>query len=214
MKEIKAELIKLTKSQRLYQVSHPVIGLTGGIATGKTTVAKLFEESGIPVISADFLVKEVYKMPEALEFILMHWPETVKNNSIQFELLRKIAFSNDKNRELIESFIYSKMKLAFDKTYSLLKSPTLLVYDVPLLFEKNLNPKVDLSICVYTSREVQTERLLKRDSIDIALAEKILNSQWDIEDKKKAADFVIDNSGDLEKLKIEFDKNLKQLLVA
>ncbi len=214
MKELKPELIKLSKADRLYQVEHPVIGLTGGIATGKSTVAKLFEEFGIPVISADALVKEVYKMPEALIFVEKHWPSTIEKKTIRFDLLRKVAFSDDKNRELIEGFIYSKMKLAFDKFYSSLGNPRLLVYDVPLLFEKNLAPKVDLSICVYTSREIQTKRLLLRDSIDIELAKKILNAQMDIEEKRKAADFQINNSGNLDDLKKEFENCLKLLVQA
>ncbi|MFT6068260.1 MAG: dephospho-CoA kinase [Bacteriovoracaceae bacterium] len=214
MKELKPELIRLSKTDRLYGVDHPVIGLTGGIATGKSTVAKLFQDLGIPVVSADTLVKEVYKMPEALDFVKKHWPTTIIEETIRFDLLRKVAFSDDKNRELIEGFIYSKMKIAFDKFYSNLDDPSLLVYDVPLLFEKKLESKVDLSICVYTSRDIQIQRLLKRDSIDNELAEKILNAQWDIEEKKKAADYLIDNSGSLDDLKKQFDQCLKLLVQA
>jgi dephospho-CoA kinase len=214
MKNLKKEFIKRSSNDRLYGISIPVIGLTGGIATGKSTVAELFERAGISVISADVLVKEVYKMPEALEFVQRNWPKTVVNGVIRFDLLREVAFTDDTNREQIENFIYSKMKLAFDELYSKLNSPSLLIYDVPLLFEKKLESKVDLSICVYTPREIQISRLLKRDSINTELAEKILSSQWDIEEKRKAADFHIDNSGDLIDLKKQFEKVLKHLVQA
>lgn len=212
MKKLKDQFIKRTTSDRLYGLSIPVIGLTGGIATGKSTVAELFEGVGIPVISADILVKEVYKMPEALEFVQTRWPTTVVDGVIRFDLLRKTVFSDDQNRAQIENFIYSKMKLAFDGFYSKLNSPSLLVYDVPLLFEKKLETKVDLSICVYAPREIQISRLLKRDSIDTELAEKILSAQWDIEEKRKAADLHIDNSGDLSELNKQFQKSLKHLI--
>jgi dephospho-CoA kinase len=214
MKELKQEFIKLSSKERLYSVTHPIIGLTGGIATGKSTVAKLFQESGIPVISADSLVKEVYKMPEALDFVASNWPETVIKDTIRFDLLRKVVFKDDNNREKIETFIYSKIKMAFDASYTLLDSPTLLVYDVPLLFEKKLGSKVDISICVYAPRKIQIERLLKRDSIDSELAEKILSTQWEIDKKREAADLVIDNSGGIEDLKKEFDQALKRLILA
>lgn len=211
MKRLKEEFHKLSSENRLYQVDHPVIGLTGGIATGKSTVAKYFEENDIPVISADALVKTVYSKPETIEFVKENWPESLTEGEIDFSILRKIAFSEDSNREKIEQFIYARMPEAFKEHYNKFDSPELMVYDVPLLFEKGLAPLVDLSVCVYAPREIQIQRLKERDSIDDALASQILASQIDIEDKKEAADFIIDNSRGLEDLKKNFEKFIKKI---
>lgn len=209
--KLKAEYQKLTENNRLYNVAHPVIGLTGGIATGKSTVASLFEKEGVPVVSADVLVKLVYKREDTIEFIKENWPDAFIDGLIHFGTLRKIAFSEDLNREKIEQFIYKRMPEAFNEVYSTFSSPTLMVYDVPLLFEKNLAPLVDVSVCVYTPREIQIQRLKERDGIDDELASQILATQIDIEDKKEAADFIIDNSGDLMDLKKNFQRFLKKI---
>jgi len=211
MKKLRDEFVKLKPEERLYQVDHPVIGLTGGIATGKTTVSRLFAKEGIPVISADALVKTVYEKSETIKFINENWPSAVNNNEVDFSILRKIAFSENSNREKIEQFIYSRMPEAFKEHYSMFKNPSLMVYDVPLLFEKGLAPLVDISICVYAPREIQVKRLLERDGTDLALAEKILSAQIDIEDKKEAADFIIDNSRGLDELNSNFNKFLKKI---
>ncbi|MBK24310.1 MAG: dephospho-CoA kinase [Halobacteriovorax sp.] len=211
MKKLKDELVKLKPEDRLYQVAHPVIGLTGGIATGKTTVSRLFAKEGIPVVSADALVKTVYEKIETIKFINENWPSAVNKNEVDFSILRKIAFSEDSNREKIEQFIYARMSEAFKEHYSMFKNPSLMVYDVPLLFEKGLAPLVDISICVYAPREIQVKRLLERDGTNLELAEKILSAQIDIEDKKEAADFIIDNSRGLDELNSNFKKLLKKI---
>lgn len=212
MKKLKDEFVKLTKDDRLYNVDHPVIGLTGGIATGKSTVSRFFAKEGIPVISADALVKTIYEKSDTIEFVKNNWPTSIVNNNIDFSVLRKIAFSEDTNREKIEQFIYARMPAAFKEHYCMFQNPVLMVYDVPLLFEKNLAPLVDISICVYAPREIQIKRLTERDSIDQELAEQILANQIDIEDKKEAADFIIDNSRGLDELENNFNKFLKKAL--
>ena len=92
MKKLKEEFIKLSKADRLYKVEHPVIGLTGGIATGKSTVSRFFAKEGIPVISADALVKTIYEKSDTIEFVKNNWPSSIVNNNIDFSILRKIAF--------------------------------------------------------------------------------------------------------------------------
>lgn len=210
--KLKDEFIKLTDEQRLYQVKHPVIGLTGGIATGKSTVSRLFAKEGVPVISADALVKTIYEKSKTIEFIKSNWPSSIIKNEIDFSILRKIAFSEDGHREKIEQFIYAQMPEVFMEHYSQFKEPELMVYDVPLLFEKGLAPLVDLSVCVYAPRELQIQRLKDRDGTDLPLANQILESQIDIEDKKEAADIIIDNSRGLDELEINFKRFVKKAL--
>ena len=202
--KLKSEYIKLNSNKRLYQLPVPILGLTGGIATGKSTVAELFENEMIPVINADLLVKDIYAQTEAYEFILNNFKKAIINKKIDFQVLRTIAFTNDESKTIIEEFIYERLPLSFMNAYEKFKDPELIVYDVPLLFEKKLDQLVDLSVCVYSPKETQLERLMRRDSIERELAEKIINTQLDIEDKKKSALFCINNIASLQDLKINF----------
>ncbi len=209
MKKLKDSLIKQTEDTRLYQIPVPIIGLTGGIGTGKSTVADLFRKKGIPVIDADKLVKNIYLKPETHTFIKKNFPEAYHDEKIDFRKIREIVFANQDSKELLENFIYSHMPFEFKQAFWEFNKPSFIVYDVPLLFEKKLHQLIDLSVCVYAPREVQIERLMSRDQIDRVLSENILANQIDIEEKKRLADFVIENISDLNKLETEFESFLK-----
>jgi dephospho-CoA kinase len=216
MKKLKSNWITKDKTSRLYGIPVPIIGLTGGIATGKSTVAQMFKDVGVPVIDADKLVKSIYAKQSSYEFVLQHFPDAITNNDIHFKRLREIAFMTAENQLILETFIYSQMPVAFKEAFkeAHLSHPQheFVVYDVPLLFEKNLNTKVDASICIYTPRTTQLERLVKRDQINIQLAETILSKQMDIKEKKKKSDLIIENLGDLTTLKNNFDKLMTILI--
>ena len=92
------------------------------------------------------------------------------------------------------------------------KDIPLIIYDVPLLFEKELNFKIDVSICVYCPQEMQKDRIFKRDQIKSELIDNIISTQIDIEKKAKISDFVIDNSYDFEHLEIETIKTFGKIL--
>lgn len=215
---LKPEYISKNQSNRLYQLNLPIIGLTGGISTGKSTVADILRNYGFHVLSADQLVKKIYSTKEAVTFVQSNFPEAFEDSQISFKKLRHIVFSDSLSKQKTEEFIYSKLPQTFlDATKELQdQHPNMkcLVYDVPLLFEKGLFEKVDLKVCVYLNRKEQIERLIKRDQISVELAEKILNEQWDIEIKKAKSDAVIENTGtlkDLEKAVSQFvDKHFKK----
>lgn len=199
-----------SSDQRLYGVTVPVIGLTGGIATGKSTVGKMLETHGFSLINADHLVKDVYAMPETLEFITKRHPDVLEAGKIQFPLLRQKVFSDQKVKLEIEHFIYQRLPLAFAEAYKKLNNPTTIIYDVPLLFEKNLAPFFDVTVLVYAPRNVQKARLISRDGHDELLADKILDQQMDIEEKKEKAEYVIDNSQTEAELAEEINQFLRQ----
>jgi dephospho-CoA kinase len=203
----------ITKNQnnRLYNVHIPIIGLTGGIASGKSTIAELLREHNISVIDADKLVKSIYKNNETIEFIKKNFPESIEDNSIIFPRLRELAFNNPEVKNKLENFIYSYLPSEFAKAFNQLPLVSFVVYDVPLLFEKGLDQYLDATICVYTPREIQIKRLMSRDLISAELALKILNQQINIEEKKLKADLVIDNSGSMELMRSNFLKLLAQL---
>lgn len=211
MKKLKAKWITKTPETRLYQIPVPIIGLTGGIGTGKSTVAALFRKKGIPVIDADQLVKNIYQRTETHSFLQTHFPDVINNGVIDFKTLREIAFHDAQAKKMIEDYIYSHLPNEFKSAYASFKDPTFIVYDVPLLFEKKLNTLIDLSVCVYAPREVQLARLMERDKIGSILAEKILDQQMNIEEKRKAADLIIDNSNTQKELVVVFEKILEIL---
>lgn len=213
MRKIKNKWITKDQSTRLHSVPVPIIGLTGGIATGKSTVASLFRLENIPVIDADQLVKGIYKKEESVTFVKKSFPEAVDNNSINFKILREVTFKNPENQHQIEQFIYAQMPEAFTEAFQSFSNPAFIVYDVPLLFEKKLNEKTDVSVCTYSPRAIQLARLIARDHIKEDLAQTILSRQMSIEDKKLASDLVIENMTSLEDLKINFNKFLNELLI-
>jgi dephospho-CoA kinase len=203
--KLKDIFITKDQDQRLYKVPCPVIGLTGGIATGKSSVSNKLTEVGLNVICADKLVKDVYKQDETIQFIKEKFPKAVEDSSINFKTLREVAFKVPENQKLLETFIYQKLPNAFNDAFSKLENKDVLVYDVPLLYEKKLNDLFDLTICIFTPKDEQIKRVMKRDSISKELAENIISKQLPIEDKKELSDFTIDNQGTLEHLELEVE---------
>ncbi|WP_412470348.1 MULTISPECIES: dephospho-CoA kinase [unclassified Halobacteriovorax] len=201
--KLKKEFITLKKDKRLYQMPCPVVGLTGGISTGKSTVSKILHDKGFPIIDADALVKEVYKTKESIDHLKKYYSRVVEeDNSINFKLLREYFFQDIQIQNDIESLIYRQLPEAFLKAFKDLGSPKVVIYDVPLLYEKNLDSFIDHKAVVYCPRAKQVERLMARDGIEKDLACKILAKQIDIEEKAKLADTVIDNSGKPEDLNL------------
>lgn len=203
--ELLKEFHKLSSTQRLHSLDIPVIGWTGGIATGKSTASNFLKNHGVAVIDADEIVKSLYGEGRLNEFIRTNVPDAISNESIDFAVLRKEVFSNDELKSNLEQTIYALMPEEFKKRIP--SGAKFIVYDVPLLFEKSLDQKVDLKVCVYCPRETQIERIQERDGSPYEVIENILNSQWDIEKKAEQADHVIDNTKkmtDLEKSVEEF----------
>ena len=208
--QLKNKWIRLNSRHRLHQCPIPIIALTGGIASGKSTVGGLFEKKGIQVINADHLIKMIYAQEDSLNFIKREFPHVVEEEQrINFKKLRKEIFSQKEKRLKIESFLYEKIPAEFLKQIP--PQAQFVVYDIPLLFEKNLDSLVDLKILVYASASLQRERLIKRDKISPKLAQEMLDSQWSIEDKKSKVDFVIHNLGDQKDLTSPIDKIFQEI---
>jgi len=206
--KLKQEYISKSSENRLHNLDVPVIGLTGGIATGKSTASTVLSENGILVINADHLVKSIYSTKEMIEFVSQNYPQVMQENQIDFKKLRELAFSDLEVRSSLEKEIYAKLPDAFMEVYTKSGSPALVVYDVPLLFEKSLDQKVDIKVCVYADRQTQIERLTKRDTVSAEQAELALSNQMDIEEKKQKSDVIIENIDTLEKLK----NNVKEFI--
>ena len=160
-KTLKMELIRLTEKERLHGVGLPIVAITGGIATGKSTVSNLFKKSGFVVINADELIHKIYQLEDTISFVNGLCPNAVKENSIDFVVLREKFFNDNSLKTQLESFLYQKLPGEF--VSSIPKGTEVVFYDVPLLFEKALNDKVDQIIVVSANKETQLERLAQRD---------------------------------------------------
>ena len=212
--KLKDELITQNKTTRLYNIEVPIIGLTGGIATGKSTVSKILSEQGYAVICADQLVKSIYADQDTIDYISNNYPSTIHNNQVDFKKLREHFFSDEDVQADIEAHIYAKLPSKFLQAAHSYKENSFIIYDVPLLFEKGLDKKVDCSIVVYANRDNQIKRLMSRDNSSQELAENILEKQISIEEKKLKSDFIIDNSGNIEDLKKEVENVIKKALLS
>ena len=192
--KIKSRIQKLNSKDRLYEIPVPLIGLTGGIATGKSTVGKILEKKGFAVIDADKLVKDIYQLEEAKSLVRILCPEALKSGEILFPILREKFFTDPALKTKIETFIYERLPAAFNRALTKIGQVDVIIYDVPLLFEKRLERFFDLTVLVYAPRDIQRARLMQRDNHNESMAETILKQQMDIEEKKSKSGFIINNS--------------------
>ena len=178
-----------------------VIGLTGGIATGKSSVARFFSERGIPVIDADQLARDaVLPGSPALEQIasLFGREEVLTHDGeLDRKRLGELIFSDPEKRRLLEGILHPEIrKLAEERiAQAAAAGHQRLIYMAPLLIEANATDRVDDLWVVTVRPEIQLERLMRRDGINREQAERIVGSQMPLADKTRYGSVVIDNSG-------------------
>lgn len=180
-----------------------IIGLTGGIASGKTAIAKIFQDLGAVVINLDSLSHNLLKNDELIrEKLIYSFGCGILNDKgeIDRQKLGRLVFDNPNYLNHLNSIIHPKViqlsndlaeqELAKDKS-------KVVILDVPLLIECNMTDEVDLVILVYTDKETQTKRLIER-GLSESEAVKRINSQMSFEEKRPFADYIIDNNGSIE----------------
>lgn len=177
-----------------------IIGLTGGIATGKSKVAGFLMKQGLPVVDADKVAREVVEPGEkAYSQIIDHFGTEVleKDGSINRKELGRIIFSNQEKRELLNQIVHPAVRQRMIEKKEILQKQGHhhIVFDIPLLVESKLQHMVDLVVLVYTDPASQIKRLMERDNQGAEDAESRIASQMPIDEKKQHADEVIDNSG-------------------
>ena len=181
-----------------------LLGVTGGIASGKTAVARMLEELGAPIIDFDVLSRVVVEPGKpAWEEIVAYFGEQVlqPDKALDRKKLSEIVFRDFEKRKKLESFIHPRIHDEFVRLVKDLtaKDPAVIIQvDIPLLIESNLQYLFHKILLVYIPKEMQVDRLMKRDQITREMATNILNSQLPIEEKRGYADFIVDNSGSLE----------------
>ncbi len=193
------------------------IGLTGGIATGKSTVAKMIRDLGLPVIDADSLAREVVmpKSPGLAAVVEAFGPAILlPDQSLDRSKLGHIVFADPAQRERLEKILHPLIQERKNSERRRLENEgaEIAFYDVPLLFEKNLEKDFDKTVLVYCSRDEQIQRLVQRSQMSVAEAELRLQSQLPIDDKIKRADYVIFNREGLSELSANTSAVVKELL--
>ncbi|MCF8002248.1 MAG: dephospho-CoA kinase [Halanaerobiales bacterium] len=186
-----------------------IIGLTGGIATGKSTVSKILKDLNIKVIDADKIAHNVLEYEDVKKEIKETFGNKVlnENGEIDRKKLGKIVFKENQKLKKLESITHPKILEIIDNKLKESKSE-LIVLDAPLLFESSLDGKVDEIWVVYASEETQISRLRSRDNLNKKEALDRINSQMDIDTKVNKADIVINNEGTIEAL----EKKVKKLI--
>jgi dephospho-CoA kinase len=184
-----------------------LLGVTGGIASGKTAVARMLEELGAPIIDFDVLSRVVVEPDKpAWKEIVAYFGEQVlqEDKTLDRKKLSEIVFRDLEKRKKLESFIHPRIFGEFTrlvKEFAAQDPGAIIQAVVPLLYEVNLQYLFHKILLVYTPEEIQIERLMKRDGISREMAVNILSSQLPLEEKRSYADFIVDNSGSLEETK-------------
>jgi len=194
-----------------------IVGLTGGIGSGKTVVTSMFEDEGAHIIDFDYLARLIVEPDKpAWEDIVNYFGPGIlsPDRTLNRSALAEIVFSDDKSRKALEGFTHPRI---FEKRDALLKAISekdpysVVIIDFPLLFELGLRKDLDKVILVYVPRDVQLERATMRDRLSPEEVEKRLHAQVPIAEKRSLSDFVIDNSGSLKHTRDQVRKVMREL---
>lgn len=178
-----------------------IIGLTGGIASGKSTVSKYLTEKGYKVYDADKIAKDISEKKSVQEEIILNFGNKIlaENGNIDRKKLKAIVFENKNELKKLNDIIHPKV-IEFYKELKEKNIDEVIIFDVPLLFESGIDKLCDKILVVISDYEIQLNRIVERDKIDKDLASKIIKSQISNEERIKKADIVIENNSSIEEL--------------
>ena len=181
-----------------------IIGITGGIASGKSTVTNFLRQQGFQVVDADAVVHQLQKPGGRLcKALVQHFGQEIilENGELNRSLLASLIFSNPEEREWSRitqgEIIREELATLRDQ---LVQTKEIFFMDIPLLFEQDYASWFDETWLVYVDRDVQVERLMKRDHLSKDEAESRLAAQWPLEKKKDLASHILDNNGNQDQL--------------
>ena len=180
-----------------------VIALTGGIGSGKTYVASIFDKlAGIPCFYSDLEAKKIMNENDYVkkEMISILGPGSFINNKLNSEFLRNKIFSSQNKLKLINDLVHKEVRIIFQKWLSFQTSKYILK-ETAILFEHKYHLDVDLSILVIAPVNIRIERIIKRDNISQKKIEKIIENQWDDKKKLHLSDYFIENLNKLNTIK-------------
>jgi len=172
-----------------------IIGLTGGIGSGKTTVAKYFASKGIPVYIADDAAKKIMDDNKVVQEVQTIFPENVvlKNGLLDRNAIRELVFKDKTKLEQLNKVVHPKVKLDFENWLKLNKKAPFIIKEVAILFETNGQKYCDATILVTAPLEIRVKRVLERDATTRENVLQIINNQLAEEEKIKLATYIIEN---------------------
>ena len=177
------------------------LGLTGGIATGKTTVAEIFRRFGFPVVDADHIARELL-LPgqEGWHRVRATFGEMYfeANGQLNRKKLGQTVFDDPSQRKRLDAILHPLIwqRLEAEKKRLSQKQTPLIIFDIPLLFETGRSHFCDETLVVFVPEDLQLQRLILRDHLSLAAARQRIVSQMPFAQKRKLADGVIENTGD------------------
>lgn len=191
-----------------------IIGLTGGIGSGKTTISTLFHELGVPVIDADEIARQIVQPGEfALDEIVETFGREylTDNGTLNRKSLRELIFSDPAAKNTLEAILHPKIRKTILNQIEKIDAPYVLL-SIPLLLERGWKEMVDQVVVVDCPEEQQIERICRRDHLTTNKARAILENQIDRDSRLQAADEIIDNSGNIESLSKRVEELHQQFL--
>ncbi|MEK4875615.1 dephospho-CoA kinase [Bacillus sp. FSL W8-0102] len=187
-----------------------IIGLTGGIASGKSTVSSLLKEKGFTVIDADVAARIVVQPgEEAYKKIVETFGKDIllENGEINRPKLGDLVFRDEQKRLQLNSIVHPAVRkqMLLEKEQAIRNGKQTIFLDIPLLFESGLTWMVDKTIVVYVDENIQLQRLMKRNGLDKEAAEIRILAQMPLEEKASKADAVINNNGTITETKKQLE---------
>lgn len=166
-----------------------IIGITGGIASGKSYIANMFNILNIPVFNADEAIKQIYLVKHIYNQVKLAFPKAIREGKIDGKILGDIVFANFKKLNILESILYPELNKQLNKFMA--QDVKYLVIDMPLLFEKNYNQYCNYIITIYCPVYIQKIRALKRKNMSNSKLENIINNQFKSLVKRNMSDYNI-----------------------
>lgn len=191
-----------------------VVGLTGGMASGKTTVAEILRGFNIKIIDVDKIAKEIVSShTDIWRKIIETFGEEIldKDLSIDRSKLAELIFSVPEKRKLLDSITHPIILTKVREKLAELKSESIVVIDMPLLFETGFEKEVDKVVVVFAPRAFQIKRLIKKCQLSPKEAQDRIDSQMSLLEKAKEADWIVYNNGGIEELKKKVRRLFKEL---
>lgn len=191
-----------------------VVALSGGVASGKSTIANLFAQLGVPIIDADIIARQVVEVgSDALAQIVKHFSTEIllPNGELDRSQLREIIFNNDHERLWLNNLLHPIIHKITEQQIAKQTAPYV-IWVVPLLIENNLHQLADRVLMVDIPETLQMERLINRDKISESLAKRMILTQVPLAERLSYADDIIVNNGNLASLSEQVNKLHQQYL--
>ena len=193
-----------------------VIGLTGGIASGKTTITNFLKKKKFAVHDSDSVVKKIYSEPEPkfLSYLKKtNLKNSIKDNKIDKKIIREEIFTNTEKRKLLEKYLHARVKKSRDifLKKNRQKKTQIVFLDIPLLFENKLENICNYTILFYAPLKIRKQRAARRKGMQKRILVKIIKSQLSDKIKKKKADFIINTSASKDRCFNKILKTIKQI---